>query len=159
MKCSWNENFASVLERLGSEYSNELVSKIVISSNERLVDPSHSVPLDAPIKLLETYDCHYICFNLYEETVQGSEASTRDAATVLMENARQRVQPPIVTPSSDSEQVRADHALRNDVIRYLQENNVGWSPTNVSTRGEQFVKILTAALWYIDPHHKQFEDR
>ena len=49
LKCSWDE----VLERLGSECISELVSKIVISSNERMVEPVHTVPLDAPIKLLE----------------------------------------------------------------------------------------------------------
>ena len=43
LKCSWD---ASVLERLGSEYSSELISKIVISSNERMVEPA---PLDAPV--------------------------------------------------------------------------------------------------------------
>ena len=42
LKCSWD---ASVLERLGSEYSSRLVSKIVISSNERMVEPA---PLDVP---------------------------------------------------------------------------------------------------------------
>ena len=142
LKCSWDENFASVLERLGTEYSSELVSKITISSNERMVEPAHTVPLDGPIKLLETYGCHYICYNLFEETVVGAEASkTRNVATVLMESTRQLVQPPIVTPSSNSEQLRADHALRNDVIRYLRENNVGWSPillfhllVNISSR-------------------------
>ena len=34
-----------MLERLGSEYSSKLVSKIVISSNERMVAPA---PLDVP---------------------------------------------------------------------------------------------------------------
>ena len=34
-----------MLERLGSEYSSKLVSKIVISSNERMVEPA---PLDVP---------------------------------------------------------------------------------------------------------------
>ena len=125
LKCSWDENFASVLERLGTEYSSELVSKITISSNERMVEPAHTIPLDGPIKLLETYGCHYICYNLFEETVVGAEASkTRNVATVLMESTRQLVQQPIVTPSSNSEQLRADHALRNDVIRYLRENDV-----------------------------------
>jgi hypothetical protein len=68
LKCSWDEKFASVLERLGTD---ELVSKIVmiISSNDRM----HTVPLDAPIKLL---GCHYICYYLCEETVQGTEELT-----------------------------------------------------------------------------------
>ena len=42
LKCSWNKNFASVLERLGIEYSSELVSKITISSNERMVEAAHT---------------------------------------------------------------------------------------------------------------------
>ena len=162
LKCSWSENFASVLERLGSEYSSELVSKIIISSNDRLVDPAHSVPIDAPINILETYGCHYICYNVCEEAIQGQSQANeaRNAATVLMQRARQLVLPPSITPSSDSEPLRADHTLRNDIIQYLLEKKVGWSPTTVLTTGEQFVKILTAAaLWYLDPHHKQLEER
>ena len=61
VKCNWSENFASVLERFESESSTEVVSRVVISTNERLVEPAHTVPLDAPIKLHETYGCHYIC--------------------------------------------------------------------------------------------------
>ena len=76
-----------------------------------------------------------------------------------MQSARQLVLPPAITPSSDSELLWADHTLRNDIIQYLLEKKVGWSPTTVSTTGEQFVKILTAALWYIDPHHKHLEER
>lgn len=160
VKCYWNENFASVLERFGTEYSSERVSRIVISSNERLVEPAHTVPLDAPIKLLETYGCHYVCYYLEEQSVGASKAhETRNVATVLMQSARQLIQPPISTPASDSEQLRGDHALRNDFIQYLQENGVGWTPSVVSTTGENFVKILTSTLWYLDPHHKQFEER
>ena len=33
----------------------------MISSNERMVEPAHSVPLDVPSKLLETYGCHCLC--------------------------------------------------------------------------------------------------
>lgn len=147
LKCTWNENFGSVLERLGGGFSSELVSSVLISSNERLVEPTHIVPLDAPIKLLETYRCHYICYNLVEDTVNVTVASDRNVATVLMETARQLVLP---LPASSSVQLRGDHAIRNVIIRYLQEMNVGWSPTTVSTTGEEFVKALTAALWYID---------
>ncbi|KAL5481780.1 hypothetical protein EMCRGX_G022018 [Ephydatia muelleri] len=35
---------------------------------------------------------------------------------------------------------------------------VGWSPSTVSTTGEQFVKTLVSALWCLDPHHQQFID-
>ena len=134
LKCTWNENFGSVLERLGGGFSNELVSSVLISSNERFVEPTHTVPLDAPIKLLEMYGCYYICYKLVEDTTNVSVASdSRNVATVLMQSARQLVQPSIITPTLSSDQLRGDHSLRNDIVRYLQEMNVGWSPTTVST--------------------------
>ncbi len=74
-----------------------MVSRVLISSNEKLVEPTHSVPLDAPIKLLETYGCHYICYKLVEDAVGASVATD--------------------------------------------------------------TRTLTAALWYIDPHYKEFEER
>ena len=60
-KCDWAESFESVFEGLGSDFNSETLSKVLISSNERIVEPAHIVPLDAPIKLLDTYNCHYIC--------------------------------------------------------------------------------------------------
>ena len=58
VKCDWGDNFGALLERLGG--TNETVVQVVISSNERLIDPAHTVLLDAPVKLLETYGCHYV---------------------------------------------------------------------------------------------------
>ncbi len=158
-KCDWAENFESVFEGLGSDFNSETLSKVLISSNERIVEPAHIVPLDAPIKLLDTYNCHYICYKLEEDAVNVTATSERNVATVLMQNARRLVQPSLITPASPSEKLCGDLSLRNDVVRYLQDMDVGWSPSTVSTTGEKFVKTLAAALWYIDPHHKEFVDR
>ena len=49
--------------------------------------------------------------------------------------------------------------LRNDLLGMLAAMNVGWSPDLVTTVGERCAKVLTSALWYIDPCHKQFHDR
>lgn len=54
---------------------------------------------------------------------------------------------------------RSDQRLRNDLLGMLAAMNVGWSPDLVTTVGERCVKVLTSALWYIDPCHKQFHDR
>ena len=40
IKCNWSENFSSVL---GSEYSSEVVARTVISTNDRMVEPSHVI--------------------------------------------------------------------------------------------------------------------
>ena len=159
VKCSWSDNFGILLEKVGSEFSAEVVIQVVISKNEKL-DTTHTVPLDAPVKLLETYGCLYVCYYLADNTVRETSQESPNALTILMQRVSQRVLPPVCqSPSSGSEQLRGDQVLRNDVIGYLQERNVGWSPSVVSTSGEQLVKTLTAALWYLDPHHKQFEDR
>ena len=53
---------------------------------------------------------------------------------------------------------RSDQRLRNDLLGMLVAINVGWSPALVTTVGERCVKVLTSALWHIDPCHKQFHD-
>ena len=53
VKYNWSDNFGAILEKLGYDYSNEIVIQVVIPSNERLVDPAHTVPLDALVKLLK----------------------------------------------------------------------------------------------------------
>ena len=63
VKCNWSDNFATLLEKAGSEFSTEVVIQVAISQNERL-DTTHTVPLDAPVKLLETYGCLYVCYYL-----------------------------------------------------------------------------------------------
>ena len=129
-------------------------------SKKETFDTTHTVPLDAPVKLLETYGCLYVCYYLADNTVSEPAQGAPNALTVLMQSASRLVLPPVCqSPSPGTEQLRGDQALRNDVIAYLEERKVGWSPSVVSTSGEQLVKILTAALWYLDSHHKQFEDR
>ena len=65
----------------------------------------------------------------------------------------------IYDSSSDSDQhIRGDYRLHNDFIHYLETKKVGWSPSTVSTTGEQFVKTLVSALWCLDSHHRQFID-
>ena len=159
VKCNWSDNFATLLEKVGSEFSTEVVIQVAISQNERL-DTTHTVPLDAPVKLLETYGCLYVCYYLADNTVREPTQGGRNALTVLMQSESRLTLPPVCrNPSSGTEQLRGDQALRNDVIGYVQERKVGWSPSIVSTCGEQLVKTLTAALWYLDSHHEQFEDR
>ena len=112
VKCNWSDNFATLLAKAGGEFSTE-----VISQNERLdtmherldttherLDTTHMVPLDAPVKLLETYGCLYVCYCLLNpsktsylpfETLDGKEPSDNDR--------------PSSTPSSSTEAAQANN--------------------------------------------------
>ena len=45
--CLWTDSFACILEK----YS-EAVEKVVISTNEKFVDPCHIVPMSTPVSIL-----------------------------------------------------------------------------------------------------------
>ena len=81
--------------------------------------------------------------------------SSTNAFSVLMASQRERHLP----SKLGGDAPRSDQRLRNDLLGMLAAMNVGWSPDLVTTVGERCVKVLTSALWYIDPCHKQFHDR
>ena len=84
VKCSWSDNFGILLEKVGSEFSAEVVIQVVISKSEKL-DTTHTVPLDAPVKLLETYGCLYVCYYLADNTVRETSQESPNALTMLMQ--------------------------------------------------------------------------
>ena len=79
VKCDWSDNFGALLERLGDAFDNETVLKEAIS-NEKLINPTHVVPLDAPVRLLQTYDCHYDSYYLAASIAASEEAQTQQQA-------------------------------------------------------------------------------
>ena len=50
-------------------------------------------------------------------------------------------------------------ALKNDILRWLRSKQLGWSPDEANTVGNQFVSALTDILWYIDGHITTFAAR
>ena len=166
IKCDTDENFGALMERLEVNLGSETVAEVTISAvaDDKFVHSAHTVPLDAPVTLLETYGCHYVNFYLAtsSSTISQAQQQLPNALEMLMQNAERLVLPPaaIYDSSSDSDQhICGDYRLRNDFIHYLETKKVGWSPSTVSTTGEQFVKTLVSALWCLDPHHQQFIDR
>ena len=99
VKCSWSDNFGVLLEKVGSEFSAEVVIQVVISKNEKL-DTTHTVPLDAPVKLLETYGCLYVCYYLADNTVRETSQESPNALTMLMQRESKRVLPPVCRPTA-----------------------------------------------------------
>ena len=41
----------------------------------------------------------------------------------------------------------------------LNNMNVGWRQDIIQSTGVSFVRKLTRALWYLDPHHSKLNDR
>ena len=54
--------------------------------------------------------------------------------------------------------IRADKQLYNDLIDYIETTEARWARQSLST-GQQFTKVLSSVLWYLDPHHDTLHDR
>ena len=120
------------MERLEVNLGSETVAEVTISAvaDDKSVHSAHTVPLDAPVTLLETYGCPYVKFYLAtsSSTISQAQQQLPNALEMLMQNAERLVLPPaaIYDSSSDSDQhIRGDYRLRNDFIHYLETKKVG----------------------------------
>ena len=73
-----------------------------------------------------------------------------------MSSSREQV---LLQRGAENDQLRANQRLRNEVLDVLERIHVGWCPQSLSSIGESCVNQLTAALWYIDAHHKTLRER
>ena len=145
-------NHLLLKSRYSEEMNNEKVESVAISKDDRFID-THSVPLDAPLSILSQLNSQYICYHLAPSLVPSS--SSRSASEVLMQRSRETVLPaPTTNPN-----LRGDQQVRNVLLSLLSELKVGWSPCVVQSTGERFVRILSAALWYLDCHHESFRNQ
>ena len=91
------------------------------------------MPEDAPLTLLEQFNCSYICYHLAPDTTTSHNVSTsRNVSDVLMEHSRQSVLPARLTNPI----LRADQQVRNELLNLLAEMSVGWSPSVVQSIGD-----------------------
>ena len=76
IKCDKDENFGALMERLEVNLGSETVAEVTISAvaDDKSVHSAHTVPLDAPVTLLETYGCHYVKFYLATSSSTISQA-------------------------------------------------------------------------------------
>ena len=58
----------------------------------------------------------------------------------------------------NGDNLRADQRLHNDLIDSNRSTNARWSRQNLF-HGQDFVKTLSSALWYIDQHHHTLRER
>ena len=78
-----------------------------------------------------------------------------NAFEVLMSSSKERRLPEEAVGDS----LRGDQKMRNMIIDVLCKINIGWSPQSVSSIGDSCVKQVTAAMWYLDPHHDTLRER
>ncbi len=49
--------------------------------------------------------------------------------------------------------------LKNAIIDWLREQNVGWSPTESQSLGTNFISVVSSAIWEIDGNHQTLSSR
>ena len=82
------------------------------------------------------------------DNASQSVCSRRNAFQVLLDSSRLTV----VLPDKMTSPRTAKDELKNSVIDFLKDSNLGWSAAYVKACGDRFVENLTEALWYLDGH-------
>ena len=111
LKRSWDDSFGSLLLKFGcDDLEAETIHKVIISNNDKFIDPRHKVPIDPPVSVCDQFGCMYVCLYLTEK-----ETTTRTISDVLMGYSLELV---LQDPDKPLEgrALRADLRLRNDVL-------------------------------------------
>ena len=118
--------------------------------------PSQRVTVDLSFYEVEccTLNGRFILYS--EEVVVEQEHSPnpqKNAFAVMMMAAKELKLPPKVFSTPERYKVgRGDHRLHDDIIDFLKGKCLGFSTGTENTTGKQIVKVLTDALYYIQPH-------
>ena len=97
IKCDTDENFGALMERLEVNLGSETVGCTISAvADDKSVHSAHTVPLDAPVTLLETYGCHYVNFYLAtsSSTISQAQQQLPNALEMLIQSAERLVLPP-----------------------------------------------------------------
>ena len=96
VKADVGDTFYRLLEIIDSSLMQRKVLRVIVSKNERFIDPVHEVPIDAPVILCEQYGSN-ICYHLLHVATTPVTEITLNAFAVLMKSSHERVQPKKVT--------------------------------------------------------------
>ena len=97
------------------------------------------------VQVCKQFSCPKVTYYFCSKEVQVAPA--KNAFAVLMQSQRERRLPAKVS----SDKLRGDQRMFNDVVDMLGAMNIGWTPDLVGSVGENCVKVIVSALWYIDP--------
>ena len=94
-----------------------------------------------------------VSLNIESELLQDNKSSP-SAFAVLMSAAKKKLVLPPIEKSSDNKK-----RLRNELRKFLQDNQVGWSNDSVGIFGKQFINVVGECLWYLDGCHETMKER
>ena len=159
--CTGEHTFALLLEEVRGD--NEWPPNGCTCSLTQRADSPHSESVTVPMAFNVRECCamngRYIRFFFPPSTTEDgkSRGGEVNAYSVLMESARESKLPSKLL--TNYETGRGDLRLHDDIIDFLRERNLGFSPGLENTTGSLIVKCLTDALFYIQPHHKTLQAR
>ena len=119
MQCSFEDTFGDIVNNL--QLASK-VAKVSISSNAMFGDPSHDVPLNAPLSLCDQFKCMFVCINVSESdnsrsaSTSTSSAPVRNGLEMLMAANDAIILPPTIIPSEGGKEIRKDQQLYNDLL-------------------------------------------
>lgn len=154
--------FEEVQPRMGStstEPGSARVSCCLSSGKES--SPSQRVSVDLSFNVVEccTLNGRFVRFDVAVHQ-EPSDNPPRNAYTVMMMAAKELKFPSKVFSTPERYEIgRGDHRLHDDVVDFLRNKGLGFSPGAENTTGKQVVKSVSDALFYIQPHLKTFNGR
>ncbi|XP_070535261.1 uncharacterized protein [Ptychodera flava] len=133
---------------LEPEYSDFPVESSVSTS---MMGNFQSIPMSVTISALVEFG-KYVTFNLTGGELQkeSRQVPVQNAFQLLMGGARKKTWP----KQRQLDRPNARYKLHNDIVQWLQGQNLGWDYGSRSL-GDQFVNVLGDALWLIDPHRSK----
>ena len=68
MNVAWESSFGELMIAADHSLEKESVLKVIISTNERFIDPIHKVNITAPVSICDTFKCRFVCMYLRESS-------------------------------------------------------------------------------------------
>ena len=119
---------------------------VAVSPNESLADI---------VACLGNY-IEFVIADTTETTTANAEAPAPNAFDIMQAAQRNRKSLPAQYPIvRDNNKIR----MKNDILKWLATNELGWAPDDCNTQGHKFVETLANALWEVDGHHSTLRDR
>lgn len=115
--------------------------------------------------LVDIVSClgQYIEFVITEETIpddssgsSSENSNTVNIFTLMMATQRNNKNlPPAFPENKPNRKIQ----LKNDILKWLETNELGWSTGACEQQGNKFINTLTETLWSLDGHAETLKSR
>ena len=148
-----NATFGELAQRISDICENEEVKVEISSINKQF---KMSVTMNSPLYLCEQFNASVVTYFVLSNELSATktEPKRNTFAMMMASTSTMRVPAKKDTPAPTN-----FDRLYNNIIDFLEEQNVKWSPSIINTTGVEFVKCLTSVLWHITCHRDVFEER